>query len=178
MEHVPPAQRAPSRPTGDLTLAEVLDPRTFTRSRRRFGAIKYCAVYCLRELDGDPSTLIALNRGYRPLGLTEEQRRALGPEYWLPAEPGLLDYARFPDRHFRRADLDLRAWDDPGALLTREVVDGAWHYFLWGIRPGPYMTPQALMGYRALVVEVFSPADLRRLAACVGRELGDLSEAL
>ncbi len=161
MEHPSPARSAPSRPTRELTLAEVFDPQTFTRSRRRFGAIRACAIYCLHEVEGAPHSLIALGRDYKPLGT----RTPSG--CWV-------DYARFPAHHCRMDQLNLDAGPGDGTRWLTSPAGRSW--FLWSDRTVPYATAAGLTRYRLALLDVLGPDGLAWIARLAGRELGDFPD--
>lgn len=140
------ARQRRRRSTRKLTLAEVLDPATFTRSRRRFGAIKSCAPYCLHEIHAS-TDLLAVDRAYHPVGA------GIPADVWVDyADPA---FARW---RFERGELRLDA-----------APDSVW---LWAGSTAPYASAENLAAYRLRLLDVFGTAGLARLAALVGRELG------
>ncbi len=148
MEHPSPA-----RSTRELSFAEIFDPLAFTRSRRRYRAIRDSAVYVLHEVEGAPDVLVALGRDYKPLGAG------------IPANLR-VDFAAFPRHHFARTDLQTMPLASPGHAEGRS-------FWFWQDSTAPYAAPAALARYRLLLLDVFGREGLARLAALAGRELGD-----
>ncbi len=160
MEH--PSQQRPSqqRPSRELTLAEVLDPRTFTRSRRRFKAIRDCALYALQASEIAPDLLVALDRNYRPLGAQVPSGQR-------------VEYRKFPAHHCRVDQVDLDAGPGDGTRWLSSPAHAAGRSFwFWSDRTAPYATAAGLARYRLALLDVLGLDGLAWIARLAGRDLG------
>lgn len=152
-------ERAP-----DLTLSALLDPACYAEDHEM--EIRRCAPYCLHHLD-DASRVIVLDREYKPVGLGIGLAVVAGRAVaFSHQDVPWIDYERYPAHHW--------AWNDVEKRVLKPHRLGA-YLFMDGT--APWLTPEHLARYRHLLVTVFGPGGIERLARLAGLRVGEWAES-